>query len=249
MLISGFTSKSDKAGQTAGLLTSALGSVLKGGVDPLSLGITVVTGLIGIFAGKEEVVVRTTEEVMDSLGLLGEEIEATGAVIESLNDKISSGWIDKWSAQLDEYIERLRTATGQSKKNLEILVEQTQDYLDKLTAAFAFDTEFTNLTEGFGYLLDEAQRMVALYGTEFEGYSGILDLIQEKMYQTTEQMSELDPNSEAYRILEEQMRQAIQTIVELGGTINVMGEEIDQASFNLGSAIGGFMYLEEGSDA
>lgn len=238
-----FGEQGTKSAQVMSLMTSTLGSILKGGFDPLSLGISVVTGLLGIFGKSEEKVVLTTEQVLERLGSLGDRIEETGKLIDELSSKFQSALITNLKAQIDSYVEALRTATGETKTRYEQMLKAAQDYIEQFTAVFEFDEQYQKALDGLKELTDIARKA----NENFTGIdmSDFALLLNEQINNAFLLLQNLNPLSPAYQQIIDQIRLAAKEMVNLNTTVNMGGKEIDAAVWHMSTMAAIFSTLKE----
>ena len=195
-----FGDAGSKSSKTMDLMTGVLDTVTKGGFDPLSLGITVAIGLIKIFSDEEEVVVRSTEEVITSLGGLGVSIENTSSLVDTLASSFESSIINKMMNALDAYIEALRTAEGARRDYLERMVLETQENMERLLEVFTLKEAYEKGTDSLQFFIDEYNNAWSLFGRDID-VSGLDTLMIEQLESMNLLLYNLDPLSQAYKDL------------------------------------------------
>ena len=99
--------------------------------------------------------------------------------------------------------------------------------LKKLTAAFQFDTDFTSATEGLDYLSSKALEFMEYYGDAFDD-EGMQELINESILANQEILATLDPQTEAYKDMQESIWQAEAALAVMRGEVATATEYYEQ---------------------
>lgn len=214
--------------------TNAFTQLVQGGVDPVSLGFSALNLVLGTFMNDSPPFKRTAEEISDLFGKWGINIGEVNSSMDALMDKVNSNILDKLKKQfeavttevekinprVEEILRQLESgATVELKvgdpniKEINKAVKAHGDAIraqleyERLFYAINFTANFEDVTEGLDYLTGERNRMVALFGSGFD-LSGFDEMLREQIDQSTILLDQLDPESEAFRILSQQINNA-----------------------------------------
>jgi TP901 family phage tail tape measure protein len=216
-----------KAGQDViGILTS----FAVGGFDPITLGLQGLNLALDVFGIGGEKVKLTVDQVKDSMGALGDEIEYTSDAYDRLNSQFQSSKIDTLKTQqsvLLEMITGLKNSLGDKYGEKEItrlqgllagVTSELNDYL------YVFEQKETmgEVTENLEYLVTQGQDLRDTFG-DIDN-SKFNNLLQEAIANAENFKNSLDPTSKAFAEIEEKLKAANDFFNEINGktiTVNV----------------------------
>jgi len=211
-LINRMPGVSDQFKGFATLATTALTQLLSGGLDPVSLGFSALNLIIGDFTREHPPFRRSVEEISDIFEKWGTNIEDVKLTLDELTEKIQSSTLEALKEKFAELEETIATTNSNianlgtmMQANYETFVAQLQ--FENLTFAFTFTANYEDVTEGIEFLSSERKRMQDLFGDSFN-FSGFDQLLMDQIEASKQLLNTLDPTSEAYRLLSEQINNA-----------------------------------------
>lgn len=221
---------------------SAIASIATGAFNPISTGIAIVGSLVSTIIGGTGKVQLTIEQVYKILGPLGKEVENLHNEFERLGDAFQSDLM----ADLDATIADLSTKMAEVKKKLDLGKpnvqgwDQLKGYYDQLSAAldktmkqqaeflqaFSFDDSYNMVAEGMQVLSSRAVEMGEKFGNI--KWPGLEKLLDESIVKGQEMLATLDPESNAYKELGQQVLFAQASLDVLKGVYPDMNAWIAQ---------------------
>jgi TP901 family phage tail tape measure protein len=228
-----FLGLGDTGSKAVDLLTSTVTGFLKGGLDPVSLGLQAASLLMDVLGGSAEKTGITVNDMKDSLGDLGTQITTLDELVNNLANDFESKLLTSLNNTNQAFL--VMVTIGANMKNMgegfkdlgEKIQKEFTDKLknntaelERLTRAFTFDNSFTKATEDLQYLIDVAAKNQEQFGKADWGQKGLADLINENVQGNLRLLATMDPTSDAYKKMTIQVWEAQATMAVLRGEVS-----------------------------
>lgn len=201
------------------IVSTAFAQLKSGGLDPVSLAMMGINLAIDLFNTKKEPIVLTVEQVIQKLGIFGQEINNIKLKIDALPGSFDSALIEGLQRSLDASVESMRTAGRISFGAIEIEAKEYVDAINELLEGFVFDETFQEIYDSLGGITEEALRLLTEYGESFDK-QGLIRLMYEQIAAAEALLLTLDPASNAYKNLTDQLEKAYEAMGLLGGGVD-----------------------------
>ncbi len=220
---------------------SSLANMVTSGFDPMTTALSIANIGLELFGGKNEYVEITVDDVIESMGEFGQSLIDTKTLVEELGNSFDSDLISSLQSGIDKALAEIAGISTEMQKMppqlqdiikqqigvLEKYIEDSQKQIEKYSAAFGAMYDFQNIKESIDGFVNEAIKSFELLGTGFD-YSGIIDLLNEQITLTKEQLEQLDPTSKAYAELSESILMAQGALAVLNGEYVSIDEYMKQ---------------------
>ena len=207
---------SQTAKEGVNLLVGSLSQLLDGGIDPITLGLQVVGLALNAAFNKPEIN-RSIEQIANRLKLVGVSLGEIDEMLGLLPDKFQSDLINHYDQVLKASVEQMKTASGDVYDDLIERARFAADELKRITAAFMFGEEYQTIFTSLQSISEYAIEQIRLFGDNFIGKGGVVDLLKNNILSAFGELLKLDPGSVAFNQLYEQLGESFETIFALMG--------------------------------
>ena len=220
---------------------STMGSMVTSGFDPMTVGLGLFGFAMDALGKNNEKVVISLDDLLDSMGDFGDEVERVRGLVDDLQSHIESDLVNTLENNLNQALEFTREALeGVENAGSDIergmwqeyykagldAVSEAQERLNELTAAFQMNTDFSQLLNELTYLSEEAINLNEYFGDAFN-QSGVLELLNESLLEAKTNLSELDPDSQAFSDMANAIIEAEAAVMLLSGGVESQADALE----------------------
>jgi TP901 family phage tail tape measure protein len=223
-----------EANPKVGQLFTLLGTFAESGFNPVTLavgGVNLLMSQLGGDGGTVHLAARSIDEMTDSLGAMYQPTMDAANALESLTSQFQSDRLDQLKNQqqmLTEAIDFIVRSLGEELgaeplRKYRAALADVNEEIEDLTGAFSRRDMLDQLTENMEYLLENTQEMLDTFG-ELEDETGIVDLLNEAIAANLAFQATLDPTSQAFADIADQIQRARDLLAEINGEAGALPE-------------------------
>jgi len=231
-LIGQLTEKLGAAGEGGKLFGQGLNlisTIAKGAFDPITLGLTslnVLVDVFDVFSGNKTKHVTTIKEIKEQFLEMGVNIDKATEAVNNFQSAIRPDRLEDLKKQLEDTLEAIQNWDVYSSESLIALRQQAENLtaqINILTQAFQLAADFSNILDQMKYLQQQAIELKEYFGEAFEP-TGIEILLKDSIDAAKKILEGLDPATQAYRDLNDEILQTQATMALLRGDVETLNE-------------------------